>query len=78
VPIYFLVVWLAPATSVVLLIVLWTCGEVSRRQGVVLLCWLLVAGYCQFSGRSVLVTSVGRVLQTFLAIYLVLRWKLTT
>ena len=71
------VVYLAAVTSAVMLIVLWKCGEVGRRALVVLSGWFLLAAYCQFAGASAVVAAAGLGLQTLLAIYLVLRWRLT-
>jgi hypothetical protein len=74
--IYLLVRWLAVVTSIVMLIGLWTAGELGRRGVIILFAWLLAAGYCQFFGRSTSVYAIGLGLQTVLAIYLVLRWRL--
>ena len=38
--------------------------------------WFVIAGYCQFFGGSDAVTLGGLVMQTFLAIVLLIRWKL--
>ena len=77
---YFLpfMVWLAAITSAVLLAVLWHFGELGRRSRVVLLGWFLVAGYCQFFAVSPVVGAIGLLLQTLLAICLILRWKLSS
>jgi len=69
--------WLAAITSAVLLAVLWNLGELRRRSLAVLGGWFLVAGYCQFLAGSVVVGTVGLLLQTVLAICLVLRWRLS-
>ena len=69
--------WLAAITSGVLIVVLWTASEVTRRAGAVLVVWFLVAGLCQFRGASAFSTTAGLVLQTVLAIYLILRWKVS-
>jgi hypothetical protein len=69
--------WIALVTSAVLLIVLWTLGELRPRGGSTLLGWFVAAAYCQFFARSVGVAAMGLALQTMLAIYLLLRWKLT-
>jgi hypothetical protein len=68
--------WLAAITSVVLLLTLSIFGELGRRGLLVLPGWFLVAGYCQFLGDSSGVRALGLLLQTMLAIYLILRWKL--
>ena len=67
--------WLAAITSAVLIVVLWTAGDLGRREGSVLVVSFLVAGFCQFCGASAFSTIAGLVLQTMLAIYLILRWK---
>ncbi len=69
------IVWLAAVTSVVLLTVLWNLGELGLRGLAVLLGWFLLAGYCQFFGGSAVLRAVGLLLQTLLAIYLVLRFR---
>ena len=69
--------WLAAITSAVLLIVLWRLGELRRLSVGVLLGWFLLAAYCQFLAASAIVGSVGLLFQTILAIYLMLRWKLS-
>ncbi len=72
-----LAAWIAIVTSGVVLAVLWASGEVAWRHGSVALAWLLVAGYCQFVAGSTAVRPIGLVLQTLLAIYLLVRWKLS-
>jgi hypothetical protein len=69
--------WIAIVTSIVLLGVLWTGGDLGEGHAATLLGWLLIAGYCQFFGSSVVVGTAGLVLQTVLAIYLLFRWKLS-
>jgi hypothetical protein len=68
--------WLALATSAVLLVMLLTLGELRLRGGSVLVGWFLAAAYCQFFALSADVAAAGLALQTLLAIYLILRWKL--
>ncbi len=67
--------WLATVTSAVVLIGLWATGELSGSGAALLLGWFLIAGYCQFFGASAFVTTSGLVLQTILAICLIIRWK---
>lgn len=69
--------WLAAITSGVLIVRLWISGELGRLAGSVLVGWFLVAAFCQFRGASALSTTAGLVLQTILAIYLILRWKVS-
>jgi len=69
---------LAPARPLItLIVVLWTSGELGRRAGSVLVGWFLVAAFCQFRGASAFSTTAGLVLQTILAISLILRRKVS-
>jgi hypothetical protein len=68
--------WLAAATCVVMLVMLWATGE-SRRGLAIATVWLLAAGYCQFFAASPIISAVGRALLTLLAIGLIVRWRLT-
>ena len=67
--------WLAVIVSAGLLVGLWATGELGSR-GFLLVGWMAIAAYCQFFGSSVAVTTAGLVLQTLLAIVLLIRWKL--
>lgn len=69
------VVWLATITSIGLLVVLFRLGELGPRALVLLGAWWLAAAYQQFFGRSALATAAGLVLQTVLAVYLIMRWR---
>ena len=69
--------WLAIVTSAIMLAMLFAVGELQPRQGAVLAGCLLLAGYCQFFAESPLVAAGGLALQTALAIYLTVRWRLT-
>ena len=69
--------WLAAMTSAALLVALWSLGVLRRPGLVALLLWFLLAGYCQFFGGSTLVRVVGLPLQTILAIYLILRFRVS-
>jgi hypothetical protein len=71
------VAWLAALTSVVMLILLASIGELGPLGGVILVSWLLFAVYCQFFGASPIVAAIGLGLQTILAIYLIARWRFT-
>jgi hypothetical protein len=62
-------------TSAALLAMLWNLGEFRRYTGAGLVCWFLVAGYCQFFGGSPVARAAGLLFQTILAIVLSLRWK---
>jgi hypothetical protein len=69
------VTWLAAGTSLVMLVLLGASGELGRLSAVASAAWLLIAGGCQFLGRSAIVSAIGLCLQTLLAIYLILRWR---
>lgn len=69
--------YLAILTSIVMLALLAAIGDVGLRSGAVLAAWLLAAGYAQFCGASTNVAAGGLVLQTVLAVYLAIRWRLT-
>ena len=71
-------IWIAPIVSAVLLTMLWTLGELRPQGLAVLCCWFLLAGLCQFGAGSTLVAAAGLLLQTMLAIYLILRWRLAS
>ncbi len=66
---------LAPIASAVLLATLWSLGELTPRALVLLVCWFLIGGYCQFLGASTAVTLGGLLVQTMLAVYLAVRWR---
>ena len=68
--------WLATATSATLLIVNWRTGELSPGALLVLLAWFAVAVCCEFGAFSSGVSTTGLVLQTILAIVLLVRWRL--
>jgi hypothetical protein len=67
--------WLAVIVSAGLLVGMWATGELGPR-GFILVGWMAIAAYCQFFGTSVAVTTGGLVLQTCLAVFLMIRWKL--
>ena len=68
--------YLAILTSIVMLVMLIAIGEVGLRAGVPLAGLLLAAGYAQFFGDSIIVSTIGLGCQTVLAIYLIVRWRL--
>ena len=68
--------WIALVTSTCLLGILWGFGDMDQRQGIVLSVWLVAAGYLQFFGESMATVATGLGLQTILALYLILYWKL--
>ena len=67
---------LAALTSLVLLGLLGFAGDLGRREGAGLAVCFVVAGYAQFFGGSMIVAAAGLGLQTLLAIYLIIRWRL--
>jgi hypothetical protein len=67
--------WIAIVTSAALLAMLHATGELEPRGLVVLVAWLLVAAGLQFFGASSAAVTGGLVLQTVLAVYLLIRWK---
>jgi hypothetical protein len=75
-PILPFVAWVAIVTSVVLLAVLFALGDLSPRALAILGAWCGAAAYGQFFGASASVSAAGLALQTLLAIYLMLRWRL--
>jgi hypothetical protein len=70
------IAWIAPITSFVLLAVLWQFGELGRPSLVILPGWFLVAAYLQFGSSSMGLGATGLLLQTILALYLFMRWKI--
>ena len=61
----------------VTLILLVAMGNLTLRGGVVVSGLLLAAGYAQFFADSMIVSVIGLGGQTLLAIYLLVRWRLT-
>ena len=70
------VVYLAPITSAVLLLMLGSAGELRWRAGLAVVVIFAAAVYCQLFGPSALIAAAGLGLQTLLAIYLLVRWRL--
>jgi hypothetical protein len=69
--------WLAAITSAALLAGLAALGELQGARLGVLAGWFLIAGFLQFFGMSAIETLGGLLLQTILAVYLLLRWKMS-
>jgi hypothetical protein len=69
--------WVAPITSVVLLPLLWALGELGPTAAGVLLGWFLLAVSFQFFAATALLQAAGLALQTTLAIYLLIRWRVS-
>jgi hypothetical protein len=70
-------VYLAPIVSVVLFVMLAAAGELRWRAWLALGAIFAVAAYCQFLGGSPVIAAGGLGLQTLLAIYLIVRWRLS-
>jgi hypothetical protein len=68
--------WVAAITAGTALMMLWLTGELDTRAAVTLLGWLVVAAACQFFASQAWLGFAGLVMQTVLAVYLVVRWKL--
>ena len=71
------VVYLAAVTSVVLLVALYWSADLPTRTGASLAVIFAAATYCQFFGPSDLIAALGLGVQTILAIYLLVRWRLS-
>lgn len=69
--------WLAAITSGVVLAVLWSGGELRPRSRLILLAWFLIAAYLQFLGGSPVQSAMGLLLQTMLAVGLIVRSRLS-
>jgi hypothetical protein len=70
-------VWAAALTSLVMLVVLWSLDELGARRLAILGAWFAVAAWCQFFSASLIWGAVGLALQTLLAVYLLILWKLS-
>jgi hypothetical protein len=70
-------VWLAAATSAVMLVMLYATGELRGRAGSFAVASFLVAASCQFAGDSQVIVLLGFALQTLLAIGLIVWWRMT-
>ena len=68
--------WLAAATSIVVLVMLAASGDLTLRTGAVVGVLILLAAYAQFFSGSPLVRAAGLGLQTLVAVYLLVRWRL--
>ena len=67
--------WLAAMTSAALLVALWKLDDLRGATFAAVVGCFLLAAYCQFLGGSALLVRLGHVLQTVLAVYLLMRWK---
>ena len=68
--------WLAAATSIVVLVMLVASGDLTLRTAAVVGVLILLAAYAQFFAGSPLVRAAGLGLQTLVAVYLLVRWRL--
>lgn len=68
--------WLAPLISAALLIVSWADEESRGIRLVIASVLFALAAYAQFFADSERVHEAGLPLQTILAIYLIVRWRL--
>ena len=69
--------WLAAATSLAMLVMLATAGELRPRGGAIFVTLFVIAASCQFLSASAIVGAAGLALQTLLAIALIVRWRLS-
>ncbi len=67
---------LAVGTAATLLAVMWWTGDIQAPAAIILCAWLAAGIYCQFFPSSAIVAAAGLALQTLLAIYLIVRWRL--
>jgi hypothetical protein len=68
---------LAAVVAGVLLAVRWSQGDSGPVTLAVLVVWFGLAGYCQFFTASALVSAAGLALQTGLAVFLLIWWRVT-
>ena len=68
--------WLAMATSIVVLVMLASAGDLNLRSGIVPAVLIALAAYAQFFSHSPLIAAAGLGLQTLVAVYLLVRWRL--
>ena len=69
--------WLAPATSLTMLVMLTAAGELRWRAGVFSIALFLLALSGQVFSSSALISAAALALQTLLAIGLIARWRLS-
>jgi hypothetical protein len=69
--------WLAALTAIALLIVLWQSGDIGQVEGAVLAVWFVAAAGVQLFSDSFLATRIALAAQTVLAVYLIIRWKMS-
>jgi hypothetical protein len=69
--------YVAPIASALLLAGSWLMGDLEPRAKGLLLTAFAVAIYLQFFGQTMVASVAGLVVQTFLAIYLAVHWRLS-
>lgn len=69
--------WLAALTSIALLIVLWRSGDIGQIEAPVLAVWFVAAAGVQVFSDSFLASKIALALQTVLAVYLIIRWRIS-
>jgi hypothetical protein len=72
-----LIDWLAALTSITLLIVLWRAADIGQLEAAVLAVWFAASAGVQVFSDSFLATRIALALQTVLAVYLIIRWRLS-
>jgi hypothetical protein len=68
--------WLATAASIVTLVMFAASGDLNLRTGFIPAVLILLAAYAQFFSRAPLVAAAGLGLQTLVAVFLLVRWRL--
>jgi hypothetical protein len=76
VALYFQIFWLPTWVSALLLGWLWTGRQITARSASILVAWFVTAAALQGLVNSTAAWVVGLLLQTALAITLLLRWRL--
>lgn len=72
-----LIDWAAALTSITLLIVLWREGGLGGVELGILGAWFAAALGVQFFSASLLAARIALALQTLLAAYLIIRWRIS-
>jgi len=67
--------WIAILVSAVLLVSLHRHGDLGRKSLAVHVFWFAVAAWLQCFASSASLSAMGLLLQTVLAVYLILRWR---
>jgi hypothetical protein len=72
---YLQLFWLSAIVSAALMVMLWTLGGLSRRAQAFVAAWFLLALAAQYLGAANSVWIGGVVLQTALAVFLLLKYQ---